>query len=449
MLVFTYRFFLLFSFLHCTFFNFSFAQVKIGNNVLVLEPSAALEVESQNKGFLPPRLTTAERNAITQPALGLHIFNTDFNCPEYFNGSSWFSLCGIPSCTSPPNSPSTISGITNYCPSDTMASFSISPVPNATHYVWSVPLGWTISSGAGSTQMVMVNNGIASPGTVSVVAQNMCGSSSPSSLSILVDSISASGGTISSILVSNTPFKVHSFSSNGTFFPNACLRNVEYIIIAGGGGGGQGNGNEGGGGGGAGGWVEGLSNVQNQTYSIVVGNGGAGTNDQNTHGANGQNSSAFGITAMGGGGGGSCSGSAQAGGSGGGGSGCGSDRPGGNGTQPNSSNGGFGFNGGNGRWVGNQPGAGNGGGGGGASSAGGNGASRTSGTLGGAGAGRTTQFRGTSETFAMGGNGAPGNGVSYSPIPSGTPGSGGDGANDPGCCGVQGSTGIVIIRYPE
>lgn len=51
--------------------------------------SAALEVASTTKGFLPPRMTTTQRSAITSPATGLTIYNTSKNCNETYNGSSW------------------------------------------------------------------------------------------------------------------------------------------------------------------------------------------------------------------------------------------------------------------------------------------------------------------------------------------------------------------------
>ncbi len=46
------------------------------------DPSAMLDVQSTSKGFLPPRMTTAERNAIENPATGLLVFNTTLNCIE-------------------------------------------------------------------------------------------------------------------------------------------------------------------------------------------------------------------------------------------------------------------------------------------------------------------------------------------------------------------------------
>jgi len=57
------------------------------------DPSARLDVSDNQRGILIPRLTTAERNAITTPARSLLIYNTD--CDEYqyyIPGTGWVSL---------------------------------------------------------------------------------------------------------------------------------------------------------------------------------------------------------------------------------------------------------------------------------------------------------------------------------------------------------------------
>jgi len=44
-----------------------------------LDNSALLQANSTTKGFLPPRMTTAEKNAIVTPAAGLMVYDTDLN----------------------------------------------------------------------------------------------------------------------------------------------------------------------------------------------------------------------------------------------------------------------------------------------------------------------------------------------------------------------------------
>ncbi len=74
------------------FINTLKAQVKIGDNPATISSSSLLEMESNSQGFLMPRMTDTERNAIISPATGLQIFNTTTNRPNYYNGSSWVEL---------------------------------------------------------------------------------------------------------------------------------------------------------------------------------------------------------------------------------------------------------------------------------------------------------------------------------------------------------------------
>jgi hypothetical protein len=54
--------------------------------------SAALEVVSTSKGFLPPRMTTTEKNAIASPAAGLVVYDSTTNKLCCYNGSTWNDL---------------------------------------------------------------------------------------------------------------------------------------------------------------------------------------------------------------------------------------------------------------------------------------------------------------------------------------------------------------------
>jgi hypothetical protein len=254
---------------------------------------------------------------------------------------------------------------------------------------------------------------------------------------------------------------------------SSTLAAVEYLIVAGGGSGGAHNA----GGGGAGGLLTGHIAITAQAYTITVGAGGLAVT--NAVGNNGNNSSAFGLTAIGGGRGGSQSGSPvgnpQTGGSGGGGGGTQSGAAGtagqGNagGDGPNATGGGGGGAGSPGTAYANNK-AGDGGhgiyntilgtgyfwaGGGGGSIYGGGGyplGSAGDGGLGGGGGGGH-RAAGTGE-FGLGGTGgitvgqdgtrgstdSGGNGGSNT-------GSGGGGSNGVSTSGSGGS-GIVVIRYP-
>lgn len=63
--------------LACIFSMENYAQVGIG--ISDIHESAVLQVESTNKGLLLPRLTTSERDQISNPVEGLMIYNTSLS----------------------------------------------------------------------------------------------------------------------------------------------------------------------------------------------------------------------------------------------------------------------------------------------------------------------------------------------------------------------------------
>lgn len=69
--------------------NLSNAQVGI--NILQPDSSAILHLESTDRGFLPPRLTTAQRDAINNPKPGLLVYNTQDSLVQYYNGECWLN----------------------------------------------------------------------------------------------------------------------------------------------------------------------------------------------------------------------------------------------------------------------------------------------------------------------------------------------------------------------
>ena len=60
-------------------------------NVQSAEASAKLQIDSTTQGFLPPRMTTTERNAIEATA-GLIVYDTTTNNLQCYDGSSWNNL---------------------------------------------------------------------------------------------------------------------------------------------------------------------------------------------------------------------------------------------------------------------------------------------------------------------------------------------------------------------
>jgi hypothetical protein len=64
-----------------------------------IDESAILEVRSTVKGFLPARMTTAQRNLIPNPAKGLIIYNLTLNCLQVNDGTPaspvWNCISGM------------------------------------------------------------------------------------------------------------------------------------------------------------------------------------------------------------------------------------------------------------------------------------------------------------------------------------------------------------------
>lgn len=83
------RIFLLFAcFLSCTLVT----EAQVGINILQPDTSAILHLESTDRGFLPPRMTTAQRDNIFSPKPGLTIFNTQDSSLQYYTGRCWLPV---------------------------------------------------------------------------------------------------------------------------------------------------------------------------------------------------------------------------------------------------------------------------------------------------------------------------------------------------------------------
>ena len=154
---------------HLYFFVSIFATiVAFGQGVSINEDgsdpheSAILEVKSNNKGLLLPRLSNSERDNITNPAAGLYIFNTSTNKMNYYNGSFWVA---VPQSDCPYK---ILSPLKQLDVNSGTYNFSVDNSADITDFVWSVPQGWTISSGQGTNSIEVNINDLTTTETVSV-----------------------------------------------------------------------------------------------------------------------------------------------------------------------------------------------------------------------------------------------------------------------------------------
>lgn len=245
------------------------AQGSVGVGTASPDGSAILDIFSTNKGVLFPRMTTAQRNAITSPATGLVIYNIDTNCYDVYFGTSWESASC--KCTIAPYV-SLISGPKVVGANQNNIVYSVYPDPKST-FTWSIiGTGATITStpsGLG-VNSITVNTtgtlGVANKFLVSVTATNDCGTTSTQPLLV------TNGGKANFLYT----------GADQQFTTGDGISSVFVKLWGAGGGGAKGNSDIGSGGSGA--YVEGNLSVSNNTnYTIIVGQGGISPNISNSN----------------------------------------------------------------------------------------------------------------------------------------------------------------------
>jgi hypothetical protein len=371
-------------------------------NLVFVTTGGVLYANSSAGGLAIPSGTTAQRPAST--VNGTVRYNTTLGAVEMYVGGAWV----VSNYTSAPVN--TVAPVVT----GTAAQGSTLTVTNGT---------WTNSPTSYSYQWLANSVAITSNATANTFV--LTASEVNTTVSCNVTAVNIAGGTTATSNSTGTVVGVYT---------------ATYLIIAGGASGGGGpSGSSGGGGGGAGGLLANTTSVvPGTTYSFVVGAGGPGTTSVGAQGINGSNTTAFSLTAIGGGGGGN-TGTGSAGGSGGGGANYAGQQAGGAGTS------GQGFAGANAPGGDNYP-----SGGGGGSSQIGQGINGGNGTV--------TTITGSSVTYAGGGGG------SLYPSGGGSGGTGGGGAGGAGAATAftgsggggqangggsgSGASGIIIISVP-
>lgn len=73
-----------------------------------------------------------------------------------------------------------ITGTSSVCAGNQQVPYSIAPIPNAISYVWTLPAGAGIASGAGTNAITVNFSAAASSGNITVYGSNLCGNGTPS-----------------------------------------------------------------------------------------------------------------------------------------------------------------------------------------------------------------------------------------------------------------------------
>jgi uncharacterized protein (TIGR02145 family) len=127
--------------------NAAFTQgVSINDTGTPPDNAAILDVSSTNKGFLPPRLSTTERDAMsgTLP-VGLTIYNTSTHCMEVYDFGIWHSF-GCATCPSPA---SPAAGV--HSSSETAITWNWNVVAGADGYRYGLVNNYSLATDAGTS----------------------------------------------------------------------------------------------------------------------------------------------------------------------------------------------------------------------------------------------------------------------------------------------------------
>ncbi len=163
---------------------------QIGMNTSTPDPSAIVQIDAENQGFLPPRLSEADRDNISNPAPGLVIFNTTDSTFDYFNGQCWLPtfLEDCQACSIDMVASAMADTIDRVVSDSAMVTLTIDQLAGSVQNIGlnvltTLPQGVTTTfssnplTGSGTTDLVFHATPFAPEGTYPIVVQALCGSS--------------------------------------------------------------------------------------------------------------------------------------------------------------------------------------------------------------------------------------------------------------------------------
>jgi len=155
--------------------DYVFSQgAAINTTGVAADPSAILDASSNTQGFLMPRMTLIERNAIVNPAEGLLIFNITYKCFEAYANNTWQAIwcsCSIPAQPFAGTHNSSVDQIV----------WNWGQVSGATGYKWNSVNDYNTAFDIGlSTTYTQSGLTCNSPYDIYIWAYNLCGSSTVS-----------------------------------------------------------------------------------------------------------------------------------------------------------------------------------------------------------------------------------------------------------------------------
>ncbi len=196
--------------------NYSKAQLGIGTTTP--NSSSVLDISSTNKGLLLPRMTNAQKNAISNPAVGLIVFCTDCGTAglmNIFNGTSWVRLDGNISNT-PSISTTSISSITA-----TSATSGGNLISIGGSNVSARGVCWSTTPNPTTANSVIDNGATSSAGSFTC---NLSGLTSNTTYYLRAYAANSSGTAYGDQISFNTPIAIGSVYGGGI---------VAYLLVSG------------------------------------------------------------------------------------------------------------------------------------------------------------------------------------------------------------------------
>jgi hypothetical protein len=150
---------------------------------------------------------------------------------ENLCGTSSASTLAVTVGNAAPSTPGTIAGNASLCAGGTNETYSVTAVANAITYSWTVPTGWTISSGAGTNSIIVLPGAAGQNGLISVTAGNECGTSQASTLQVAVNPLpSVNAGSDTTVCIIDLPISISATGNATSYSWNTGASNATTTI---------------------------------------------------------------------------------------------------------------------------------------------------------------------------------------------------------------------------